>query len=666
MNRNTQIVFGSRSESDVRFGQSAGKQCTGMCVAFAVHSHGQCVDSFQWKGIDKILDSGNKIYEQCSDFYEKEILAGDELPRYVTYGDIRYKLSVGQFRFGFLQDQTNLTYHVTNAFCMYTSMLFMCKGFTVILKYCSGHYYIFDSHKKDKYGRAHADGKSSVMKFTHFHEMITYLVKHFSSENREQYDLVPLAISSELVKTGTNPEIKCHFKKRRTHMLNVYEANVLPAANVSSSDAESYVTDHSLNTDEFIHVNSKNGLSRKSDSYETERSTARQYNSDGSTCTLGKHGSILYIDNEIIEQTVRAENSKEHLSDVSNGTGTKKNVKIKMKRVKGKWCTIQKDCSQVGYTLRNSDKKQISELQNNLPDQEGMKILLTKENGVWKLEEKSKKRKSFVSDSGIFSEDSEFDEPRKLYCMNKRAKVCNMSDSVESLNYDGDVDDLSTTETANGSHEKNRKTCKISDRSAPEKSAIDEFVKDEFSLEQSNGKCIDWRIKKRKLVECFPFISEEQLQLLKGDHDREKRRKKKNKYRVEKGKFGKATSQFESGNVSPINTHFGNPCVNISITDFIEFSSVANNVTELETSGRDVQESEEQNTNTFYLNNETNVEDDNSPSEIGVVDFDELGNEGIQIEQSRIDRMNEGLDFMCIFCGKICFREQVLFLSESR
>ena len=82
-------------------------------------------------------------------------------------------------------------------------------------------------------------------------------MKHFSSENREQYDIVRLAISSELVKTGTNPEPKCHFKKRRTHILNVYEANMLPAANVSSSDAESYVTDHSLNTDEYKHVNSK-------------------------------------------------------------------------------------------------------------------------------------------------------------------------------------------------------------------------------------------------------------------------------------------------------------------------------------------------------------------------------------------------------------------------
>ena len=31
-----------------------------MCVAFAVHSHGESVDSFQWKGIDKNLDSGIK------------------------------------------------------------------------------------------------------------------------------------------------------------------------------------------------------------------------------------------------------------------------------------------------------------------------------------------------------------------------------------------------------------------------------------------------------------------------------------------------------------------------------------------------------------------------------------------------------------------------------
>ena len=232
---------------------------------------------------------------------------------------------------------------------------------------------------------------------------------------------------------------------------------------------------------------------------------------------------------------------------------------------------------------------------------------------------KKKKRKSVAQHSGIFSEDSEFDQPRKLYSMKKRAKVCNMMDSMESLNYDGDVDDMSTTETDNGSHDrKKRKTCKISDRSAPEKSAIDEFVKDQFSLEQKNGKCIDWRIKKRRLIECFPFISEEQLQVLKGDHDRERRRQKQNKYRGEKGKVGNTALQFESGNVNSINTHYGNPCVNISINDFIEFSSEENHVTKLETSGLDVQESEEENPNTFYLDNDTNVEDDYSTSEKGV------------------------------------------------
>ena len=96
------------------------------------------------------------------------------------------------------------------------------KGYTSIIKFDEGYYYLFDSHKKDKFGRNHADGKSSLIRFPDFHDMVSYSTNLFKSPRKEQYDLVPLHTQSELAKSGTRDDVCCYFKKHKRNVFSFH------------------------------------------------------------------------------------------------------------------------------------------------------------------------------------------------------------------------------------------------------------------------------------------------------------------------------------------------------------------------------------------------------------------------------------------------------------
>ena len=377
MDKSTNVTLASRSQSAPKYGNSAGKQCTGMSVGFALYSETIDLLKLKTNDINTILDLGNDIYEACSLHYEKEILAGDELPTDITYNGIRYRVGRGQMRYGFIQDFRNLTFQVTNVFCTYTQTLLICKGYTVMLKFSNGQYFLFDSHKKDKFGRKHADGKASIMRFRTFSAMLKYVSLLFQSETREQYDLVPIQLKQELAKSGSSPDIRCYFRRKSRTVLNHYESEVMP------NHPEQFVTETSANSlteSQFETYRKRKSPSCQSTQYESEMQQAKRKKSDVATCVLGPGQSVLYVDSECTDKSDGIVNSESDVTDSNDDRSRSKCKSLKMKKIGNGWCVVKCASNPI---LRQRDRKQIQVITSGLSFPHGTVVTLLKTNGVW-------------------------------------------------------------------------------------------------------------------------------------------------------------------------------------------------------------------------------------------------------------------------------------------
>ena len=385
MYKDTTITLGSRSQSHTKYGMSAGKQCTGMSLAFSVYSETYDVLSTKRRDIDNILDLGNNIYEACSSYFEVEILAGDELPTDITYDGVRYKVARGRMRYGFLDDFHNLTYQVTNVFCNYKQAFFICKGYTVMIKYANGYYFLFDSHKKDKFGRKHADGKASVMRFKNFSEMLKYLANLFKSTTREQYDVVPIQIEKELCKSGISADIRCHFRRRRGNVARQHESDVMQ---ISSDDSYLSQNDNSQTT--FRTYRKRKSPWTPSTEYEPEMQEAKRLKQNVATCVLGPGNTVVYVDDDCSDRHDSFATSGSEAPEYNEPKSqTRKKVvqrRLRLKKIGSGWCIV-KDAS--NPVLKQRDRGQIEVIKCGLSFPHGTVVTLLKENGLWSLENPS-------------------------------------------------------------------------------------------------------------------------------------------------------------------------------------------------------------------------------------------------------------------------------------
>ena len=384
MDKRTCITLGNSSQSHRKYGSSSGKQCTGMCLGFMIYSDKLNLLKLKSRDVDIILDIGNDIYESCSSHYEVEILAGDEIPTDITYDGVRYKLARGQMRYGFIQDFRSLTFQITNVFCTYTHMILICKGYSVMLKYVNGHYFLFDSHKKDKFGRKHADGKASVIRFNTFNEMIQYVSVLFQSDKREQYDIVPIQVKQELAKAGSSRDIRCYFRRKQGNVVHQYESDVMP---ISSDEGQIYGSFESIEDFSPFHTYRKRKTPWMSSSqHESEIEHAKRLKSDVSTCVLGPHNTVLYVDDDCTDMSNHSFSSDMRMTDNGEprvrGEEKSKRRTLQIKKIGNGWCVVKATSNPV---LRQRDKKQIEEIKSSLLFPHGTVVTLVKEKGLWSV-----------------------------------------------------------------------------------------------------------------------------------------------------------------------------------------------------------------------------------------------------------------------------------------
>ena len=738
MEKHPVVVQASTSQSASKYGNSAGKQCTGMSLAFSIHTTKRTVESLKRYDLDVILDRGNQIYEQCSQEHEAEILAPEQIPNVVNYDGLRYNVNVGQCRYGFISNMTKLTYQLTNVFCTYQSTFFVCKGYTIMLKCESGNYYMFDSHKKDKRARPHPDGKCTLLKFLNFHDMIKYLVRLYHSDVREQYDIVPLKLSLEMLKTGATSDIRCFFKRNQRKTSRKSEPDIMQ---IESQYFNRY-TDNSIDTathkrdlQNETFPSKRKTLPRKRHHYDSEMESSKRQKPNETTCTVTVQSTILHMESDCADCPESSSNVQTEMSDVyatelDNNTShastqrTRSTLKLCMEKKKGKW-KIKKDRTQKQQKrLTVKDWKQVEGLQNTLKVQHGMKVTVIKENGVWKIDGKSNNE---VNSSKIQSQSiPENDDIVETNCQKENVQSQNIPENddivetncqKENVSHPNRTVDTNEIEpfipTQNNRNDDSDKI--LIDRTETVNSNDNsKYPKKKRNLSMTPGAVAQrkYRLKKKLSQQNNGESCTETPECQKEKRQKMERDKKRN-YRLRCQK--KIDFIIDNSvNIEIGNNHFGNPCettipVELLPTDsgnfeFDHIETMDNNICnevlsdlfysdditvqlDTDTQYNSVLQNEIENDDpvsnlisSTIDNTETNLDHFSDENEhaiyvrnfnIPLEDIDEISisnNENQEwdynIHPNIIKRLNSSIEFVCIFCTKLCFSEQGKIIAE--
>ena len=203
------VLLGSRSQSHPMFTWCRGKQCVAMGASFLMYCTTKEVAIFNRYDVNSILDTGNLIYQQVFDHVQHELLSVDELPGFISKGDVRYKFELGLLRYGDITTARSLTYQLANVFANYTNAFFVCNGMCITLKFLSGKYYLYDSHNRNRHGLQASEGVACVITFSMFHLLCTHLQKLLGHATIPQFEIWPCSLQREIKSNNVGDEVFC-------------------------------------------------------------------------------------------------------------------------------------------------------------------------------------------------------------------------------------------------------------------------------------------------------------------------------------------------------------------------------------------------------------------------------------------------------------------------
>ena len=157
-------VQGSFHQGNIKFGETAGKQCT-CCPLFSVaFTLVKTPGYWDRKDLDFILENGNIIYKGLN---TNRYLMVPELPRQILLFESQIvQVEFKTNKFGFLNSQSVpgslLDRNVPSDA---NGLLLLLKGLCVSIVWTKKHYFLFDPHSKNEKGECIPEGYSILLKF---------------------------------------------------------------------------------------------------------------------------------------------------------------------------------------------------------------------------------------------------------------------------------------------------------------------------------------------------------------------------------------------------------------------------------------------------------------------------------------------------------------------
>ena len=171
-------IQGSFSQTDPRFGESAGIQCACNTLVSLCWSANRRANIWKTSDLDFILTKGNELFEFVN---LKRSLYFDELPKNLS--GIEFRIEFSRVDNGFFQKETNSfdVFVDINIFFrndIVGALLFFNDYTVSFLKDDKKNIYIFDSHGRDSFGQPSPEGKSILKSFLSFRDVFTISYKY--------------------------------------------------------------------------------------------------------------------------------------------------------------------------------------------------------------------------------------------------------------------------------------------------------------------------------------------------------------------------------------------------------------------------------------------------------------------------------------------------------
>lgn len=232
-------ILGNIHQADSRFGGLAGMQCTAIAYTALVLAFLSHIPTPSWNShvIDSLVNEGNQIYNDIlirSDTnHTPHYLLHRELPPQLTVGNDRIKAYLYRdIYFG------SITQHVDNrdialgytlfhdalngAFAISEFNLLTVSSSTIAVFQSYGHFYVFDSHSRNEYGRIAPDGSAVLLCFTSLDEVHHYLLSVY---NTVLYEITPIMFENTAPNSYQTDNINQNSGSKRNTTLPSHVSN---------------------------------------------------------------------------------------------------------------------------------------------------------------------------------------------------------------------------------------------------------------------------------------------------------------------------------------------------------------------------------------------------------------------------------------------------------
>ena len=171
------LTQGSFHQGDIRFGESAGKQCT-CCSLFSIaFSIIKSPGYWDTKDLDFILENGDSIYKGLG---KHTYLMFSDLPREIFVLNSTFVFEFFENKYGLLSYQSVCGSFINKKIQSdVDGFLLIIKGLCISVTWSKRFFFLYDSHSKDLLGKSSPDGTAIVLKFNSKKVLETFLKKLF-------------------------------------------------------------------------------------------------------------------------------------------------------------------------------------------------------------------------------------------------------------------------------------------------------------------------------------------------------------------------------------------------------------------------------------------------------------------------------------------------------
>ena len=182
------VVTGSHHQGDIRYGNTAGIQCSCMSLMALSWTLFKNVAYWNCSDVDTILKNGDNVYKNLNVF---RLLDVDELPRQISTikGDI--------VNISFLTNKTgeillrvyliSVEEIVSNSKDFGTGALLTINNYTLALIWGKGCFFLFDSHSKNTKGEIVPNGTAVLLKFDSLKNLEEYLKIYYTERHHQTF-----------------------------------------------------------------------------------------------------------------------------------------------------------------------------------------------------------------------------------------------------------------------------------------------------------------------------------------------------------------------------------------------------------------------------------------------------------------------------------------------